>query len=187
MAVTSRDLHAAGKLRPQVFRPAPVARVYPAYPVASRVPYLLTLLLCVVAIALVANSLMTWGQVKLDDLRYGRPRTTQLSGAVGHNDNVGIPTQFVGMNLNRRIVVFEIPGGDVSKTRTLTGPYLFGANEDLTPVGLRLTHVNADQSPDLVVSVKDEEIIYINENGDFRLINESERAVYESTRQQQLP
>ncbi len=86
------------------------------------------------------------------------------------------------MNLNRRIVVFEIPGGDVSKTRTLTGPYLFGANEDLTPVGLKLAYVNADQNADLVVSVKDEEIIYINENGDFRLINDGERAAYESTR-----
>jgi SRSO17 transposase len=37
------------------------------------VPYLLTLLLCAVAFALVANSLMSWGQIKLDDLRYGRP------------------------------------------------------------------------------------------------------------------
>ena len=183
MAVTSRDLHAAGKLRPQVFRPAPVARAYPTYSVASRMPYLLTLLLCFVAIAMVANSLVTWGRIKLDDVRYGRPRTTQLAGHVGHEETSGLPTQFVAMNLNRRVVVFEIPGGDASKTRTLTGPYLFGANEDLTPVGLRLAYINADREADLVVSVKDEEIIYINENASYRLINDGERAAYEGTRQ----
>ncbi len=181
MAVTSRDLHAAGRLRPQALRSAPVARTYPA---TSRAPYLLTLALCMVAIVLVANSLVAWGQVKLDDLRYGRPRTSHLSGVVGHDDSGGTPTQFVAMNLNRRVVVLEIPGGDASKTRTLTGPYLFGANEDLTPVRLGFSYVNDDQLTDLIVSVKDEEIIYINENGSFRLINDGERAAYESTRPQ---
>ncbi len=183
MAVTSRDLHAAGKLRTQVFQPAPSVRTYPAHPVASRMPYLVTLLLCVVALALVANSLLTWGQVKLDDLRYGRPRTMQLSGFVGHNDTNDVATQFIAMNLNRRVVVLEIPGSDVSKTRTLAGPYLFGANEDLTPVKLRLTYVNADRDLDLIVSAKNEEIIYINENSSFRLINDAERAAYEGAHQ----
>ena len=181
MAVTSRDLHAAGRLRPQVLRPAPVSRTYPA---SGRTPYVLTLVLCMVAIVLVANSLVTWGQIKLDDLRYGRPRTSHLSAIVGHDDAGGNPTQFVAMNLNRRVVVLEIPGGDASKTRTLTGPYLFGANEDLTPVRLALSYVNDDRLTDLIVSVKDEDIIYINENGSFRLINDGERTAYESTRPQ---
>ena len=184
MAVTSRDLHAAGKLRPRVIGSVPRARVYPAYPMSARTPYLLTLLLCMVAVVLVANSLITWGQVKLDDFRYGRPRTMHLAGFVGHDDGSGTPTQFVAMNLNRRVVVFEIPGGDVSKTRTMTGPYLFGANEDLTPVRLRLAYINDDRSQDLVVNAKDEELIYINENGTFRPINDGERATYESTQRQ---
>jgi hypothetical protein len=144
---------------------------------------MLTVLLCIVVLALAANSLIMWGQTRLDDLRYGRPRTMHLSGFVGHDDANGSPTQFVAMNLNRRVVVFEIPGGDVSKTRTLTGPYLFGANEDLTPVKLRLAYVNNDREQDLIVSAKNEEIIYINENGNFRLINDGERAAYEGTRQ----
>lgn len=182
MAVTSRDLHTSGKLRQPAMRPAPGARAYPVYPSTTRLPYLLTVFLCVVALVLVANSLITWGRVKLDDLRYGRPRTMHLEGTVGHDDTSGSPTQFVAMNLNRRVVVFEIPGGDVSKTRTLTGPYLFGANEDLTPVRLRFALVNEDQGTDLIVSVKDEEIIYINENGNFRLINDAERAAYEGSR-----
>lgn len=182
MAVTSRDLHTSGKLRQPAMRPAPTARAYPVYPSTTRLPYLLTVFLCVVALVLVANSLISWGRVKMDDLRYGRPRTMHLAGIVGHDDAAGSPTQFVAMNLNRRVVVFEIPGGDVSKTRTLTGPYLFGADEDLTPVRLRFALVNEDQGTDLIVSVKDEEIIYINENGSYRLINDAERAAYEGTR-----
>ncbi len=176
MAVTSRDLHNAGSLRRQVTRPMPVMRPYHA---ASRPPYILTVALSLVALVLMANNMLTWTQTKIDDVRYGRPRTMQLSGFVGHNEAAGVPTQFIAMNLNRRVVVFEIPGGDVAQTRTLTGPYLFGANEDLTPVHLRLENVNADQNADLVVSVKNEEIIYINEAGSFRLITPEERAAHE--------
>jgi hypothetical protein len=171
MAVTSRDLHSTSTLRRQVTQPITMTRSYHSL---SRAPYALTVLL--------ANSVITWGQIKLDDLRYGRPRTMQLSGFVGHNEANGVPTQFVAMNLNRRVVVFEIPGGDASQTRTLTGPYLFGANEDLTPVRLRLQSVNADPNMDLVISVKNEEIIYINEGGSFRLINPEERVTYEKSR-----
>lgn len=183
MAVTSRELHATGPLQRQVFRPNPRRQTYPAYGAASRTPYILTVALCAIALAMIANSLSTWARVKLDDFYYGRPRTMQLSGFVGHNDTGGTPTQFIAMNLNRRVVVLEIPGGDVSKTRTLTGPYLFGANEDLTPVKLRFAYVNADRDPDLIVSAKNEEIIYINENGGFRLINDAERTAYEGSRQ----
>ena len=179
MAVTSRDLHNTGTLRRQVSQPIPVAR---SYRTASRMPYMLTLLLCLFALIIMANSVVLWGQTKLDDLRYGRPRTMQLSGFVGHNESAGIPTQFVAMNLNRRVVIFEIPGGDVAQTRTLTGPYLFGANENLTPVRVRLDDVNTDKAPDLIVSVKNEEIIYMNEAGSFRLIKPEERAAFENAR-----
>jgi len=179
MAVTSRDLHNTSTLRRQVTQPITMTRSYHSL---SRAPYAITVLLCIVAIVLVANSVLTWAQIKLDDMRYGRPRTMQLSGFVGHNENSGTPTQFVAMNLNRRVVVFEIPGGDAAQTRTLTGPYLFGANEDLTPVRLRLQHINADNNTDLVISVKNEEIMYINESGSFRLIKPEERAAYEKAR-----
>src|SRR5919199_2875850 len=177
MAVTSRNLH-TGKLRAQGMRPGSRGDASSGSVVASRLPYLLTLLLCGIALALVASSVLSWTRIRLDDLRYGRPRTMQLSAVVGHNDGSGTPTQLIAMNLNRRVVVLEIPGGDVARTRTLAGPYLFGANEDLTPVRLRLAYVNADRDLDLLVSVKNEEMIYINENGSFRLINAGERAAY---------
>ncbi|GAC1364553.1 MAG: hypothetical protein NVS4B8_09940 [Herpetosiphon sp.] len=176
MAVTSRELHSNAYARRQIMRPLPVGRVYGPI---NRLPYLMTLALCALALLVVGNAALQWGQVRLDDLRYGRPRTTHLEGWVGHNEGGGNQTQFVAMNLNRQVIVFEIPGGDVSQTRTLKGPYLFGANEDLTPVHLKLAYVNDDKDIDLVISVKNEQIIYINDKGTFRLITAQERADYE--------
>lgn len=177
MAVTSRNLHNTGPLYHQGMYEVPVVRQPRT---ATRMPYLLTIALCLLTLALVSNSLIAWGQIKLDDIRYGQPRTTHLSAFVGHNDGEGLATQFIAVNLNRRVTIFEIPGGDVSKTRTLTGPYLFGANEDLTPIGLHLEYINDDKKVDLVVSVKNEEIIYINEQGNFRLITPEEREAFQS-------
>lgn len=117
-----------------------------------------------------------WGRIWLDDVRYGRPRTQHLSGTVGHNEGSGEPTHFIAMNLNRHIIVVELPGGDATKAQVLQGPYLFGANEDLTPVTLRLQDVNGDAKNDLVLSVKQEEVIYINTGESFRLISADERA-----------
>jgi hypothetical protein len=199
MAVTSQELHRSAKQRttgqhrtitgqfsvvnnPSHRATGPLQPAYiPAQPQrrAARLPYVITTLLVLTAFALIASSLLTWSRIKLDDLRYGRPRTTSLNGFVNHNETGGVPSQFVAMNVNRRVVVFEIPGGDPAQIRTLTGPYLFGANEDLTPVRLRLALVNDDKESDLVVSVKNEEIVYINENGNFRLITPDERTAHQ--------
>jgi len=200
MAVTSRELHRNAKQRTtgqhqaitghfSVVGNSPQRATGPLQPAymmaqpqrrAARMPYIITTILVLAALALTASSLViTWTQIKIDDLRYGRPRTTSLSGFVNHNETGGVPSQFVAMNVNRRVVVFEIPGGDPAQTRTLTGPYLFGANENLTPVRLRLALVNDDKESDLVVSVKNEEIVYINENGNFRLITPDERTAHQ--------
>ncbi len=174
MAVTSRNLH------------QPASRnTVGAVPWKPRLefwgPYLRFGLFVVLAYLVVAL-LSGWGQVWVDDMRYGRPRTVHVTGTVGHNETTGEPTHFVAMNLNRRVVVIELPGGDATKAQTLQGPYLFGANEDLTPVGIRLQDVNADNKNDLVLSVKDEEIIYINGGENFRLINADERQQLQQAR-----
>src|SRR5687768_14703607 len=78
-----------------------------------------------------------WARNRVDDVRYGATRTYQVDEVVGHDDGAGTPTHFTALNLNRQVMIIEIPGGDASKTRTLTGPYLFGAGEDKTPVLLR--------------------------------------------------
>lgn len=136
------------------------------------------LVLVAVALTLVGYRAVLWSTTRLDDARYGRPRLTRVSAAVGHDDAPERPTLLLALNLNRRVAVLEIPGGDVSKTKTLTGPYLFGADEDTTPVLLRLVEANHDGRPDFVLSIKQEEVLYINEPAAFRLANDGERAAF---------
>ena len=122
------------------------------------------------------TSLFAWTQTKLDDFKYGRPRTSQLSASVGHNEANGALTHFVAMNLNRQVTVIEFPGGDVTKPRVIVGPYLFGRAEDLTVVKLRTEDVNGDEKKDLLVQVKDERLVYINDGTNFRPITAEELA-----------
>jgi hypothetical protein len=125
------------------------------------------------------TALVDWGRVRFDDLRYGRPRTTHLTGFVGHGDGEGVPTHLMATNLNRRITIVEIPGGDPAKIRTIAGPYLVGKDEDLTAATMRLTDVTGDGHPDLLLRVKNEEVVYVNDRGEFRLMTRAERPAVE--------
>jgi len=135
--------------------------------------------LTAVVLYLVVSTVITWTQARIDDVVYGNPRTTQLDAVVGHNDSPANPTHFIAINLHRQISVLELPGGDISKAVAITGPYLFGDGEDLTPVHLQLSDMNADGKPDLVVTVKNEELVYINDKGGFRPITDAEKAALE--------
>mgnify|MGYP001060211205 CR=1 FL=1 len=141
---------------------------------------LVSSVIVVVALAIVLyfgiTSLIAWTQVKMDDLKYGRPRTSQLDAFVGHGEANGTPSHFVAMNLNRRVTVLEFPGGDVNKPQVIVGPYLFGRAEDLTVVKLRVEDVNVDGKVDLLVQVKDERLVYINDGAAFRPITAEELA-----------
>lgn len=133
----------------------------------------------VLAIYAILSALFTFVQVKADDITYGRPRTTQLDGYFGHaGEQDGQPSHILALNLARRIVLIELPGGDTQGASTITGPYLFGANEDLTPVQLQTADINGDGNPDLVVDVKNEQLVYINDRdkNSFHLITAEERS-----------
>ncbi len=159
MAVTSQDIRSEGRGRASAL-PRSVGSF----------AYLLTAVLAIAAIYVLVGAIVSWGQVRIDDMRYGRPRTTHVEGYVGHGAEVGgRPTRLVGLNLDRQVVVIEIPAGDVSAMRTITGPYLFGADEDLTPVLLYLQDMDRDGLADLLVNVRNEQIIYLNRDGAFRL------------------
>lgn len=158
-------------------------RAYDVRPKQVRVPAYaqstLLLLLVVGACSLfTVNIVIPWLTIKHDDYVYGRPRKTYLAVDVNPTDRTTLLSQFIAINLDRQIAVLYIPDDDVEQTQTLKGPYLFGAGADLTPVKLRTALVNKDPFPDLIVSVNDEEIIYITENGKFRLISEAERTAY---------
>ncbi len=137
---------------------------------ATMLAYSVTFGLVAVAIYVLVGALVSWGQVRLDDLRYGRPRTTHLEVMLGHRaEATGQSTRVIGLNLDRQVVVLVLPGGDPAQIYSLPGPYLFGATEDLVPVVLSLQDIDGDTRPDLLMNVRNEQIIYLNREGTFRL------------------
>jgi hypothetical protein len=114
--------------------------------------------------------------VFMDDVRYGRPRVSQVDAFVGHDEAAGQPTHLMAINLNRQVFVIELPGGNPTNTRTLAGPYLVGAEEDLTPVQLFVRDMDGDGQNDLLLDVRREQIVYLNRDGAFRLPTPEEEA-----------
>lgn len=133
-------------------------------------------MLGLLALYVAISGLVAWTQVKLDDFQYGRPRTSQMDAYVGHAEAEGTPSHFIAMNLNRRVTIMELPGGDSTKPATIVGPYLFGQGEDLTPVQMGVQDLNGDGKADLVVSVKNEQLLYLNDGGTFKLATPEEQA-----------
>ncbi len=166
MAVTSKELPP----QQQHERPGAVA-------VSYRVLYAAILILAAFAIYLLVGVAVDWARVKIDDLRYGDPRTTHLSGFVNHGEEQGQPTHFVAINLDRQVVVLELPGGDASQVRHLPGPYLFGEHEDLTPISLVLHDMDNDGYNDLLIEVHNEQVLYLNKDGAFRLPTPEEQGL----------
>jgi hypothetical protein len=160
MAVTSKNLRPAQRAR--AYSPATPRRFHAA-------AYGVALLLAALAVYALVSLVMGRLHVVVDDVRYGRPRTTQLDGFVGHEETTSRPTHLMAINLNRQIIMVEMPGGDPAKTRSITGPYLFGAEEDLTPVFLSLQDMDGDGAADLLLDVRRERIVYLNKDGTFRL------------------
>ena len=137
--------------------------------------YVVTLILAAIAIYVVISLLVGKARVLVDDLRYGRPRTTQVDAFVGHEE-AGQPTHLMAINLDRQTMVIELPGGDASKARTITGPYLFGADEDLTPLLLDLRDMDGDGKLDLLLDIRQEQVVYLNRDSAFRLATPEEQA-----------
>lgn len=131
---------------------------------------MLALVSAALAIHLLVGALIERARIALDDARYGRPRTTHVTGYVGHGAEApGRPTHLIGVNLSRQVVVLELPGGDANAVRHIPGPYLFGSGEDLTPVVLLLRDVDGDGRDDLIIDVRNEHVVYLNRDGAFRL------------------
>jgi hypothetical protein len=131
------------------------------------------------AVYLAVSAIVSWTATRLDDIQYGNPRTTHLDAVLGNGDSPAAPTHFIGMNLNRQVSILELPGGDISKAVAITGPYLFGDGEDLTPVKLLVQDINGDTLPDLLVTVKNEQLAYVNDKGTFRPITADEKTQIE--------
>lgn len=167
MAVTHKSMRSAPGARPGTT--AQPQRLYSTM-------YVVTLVLAAVAIYVLVGFMLGKAQIVIDDVRYGRPRTTQLDAFVGHEEANGQPTHLLAINLNRQATIIELPGGDAAKARTITGPYLFGADEDLTPLHLSVRDMDGDGQVDLLLDVRNEQVVYLNKEGVFRLPTPAEQA-----------
>jgi len=141
----------------------------------SVVVYTIAGIIIALAVYVLLSHLFSMVRVVADDLQYGRPRTFHLTANVGRPEEVGAMTHLIAMNLDRQVMILELPGGDATKLRVRPGPYLFGGGEDLTPVTMRLADMNGDGASDLIVRVKNEEMVYLNREGGFSLITAEER------------
>ena len=99
---------------------------------------------------------------------YGNPLTYQTDQVVGHADSTDHPTHFVAINLNSRVTIIEIPGGDTSHARIYSGPTLYSDNGDSIPVTLEFKDVNGDGKVDMIVHIGDKQIIYLNDGTQFK-------------------
>jgi hypothetical protein len=170
MAVRSQELRSTTRASSTQARPVVAVPAVSVHTVA----YLVTALLALVAIYAIMGNVVGWGRERIDDIRYGTPRTFHADAVVGHDDGA-TPSHFIAMNMNRQVVIIQIPGGDTAKTRVISGPYLFGAGEDKTPVLLQFEDMNGDGTKDMIVNIKNEAIIFANRGGAFQPITAEER------------
>lgn len=126
----------------------------------------------------------SWYSTTMDDIHYGRPRTSQMDYYVGHNESAGNPSHFIALNLHGHIEVIEFPGGDASHARIFMGPQLFTPNSDMVVVTLHFVDVNGDHKPDMVVNFQGTQVVFINDQGTFRPLRTDERPSVEQFLQQ---
>jgi len=113
------------------------------------------------------NAFGAWWQIHQNDSAYGRPRTYQTDAVVGHSDSTSHPTHFMVVNLNRHIIIVEIPGGDLSKSLIYSGPVLMGDGQDLTPATLTFQDMNNDGKLDMLVHILDQTLVFLNTGSKF--------------------
>lgn len=174
MAVVRRPLNGgaqAGYRRPRAGLRGPRIDL-PLRPLALVVVGLLVL----VAVGLLVQAGMVWGQRQLDTMRYGFPRTAQISAYVGHGDERLGPTVIETRNINGQISVLVFPAGNANQVNVLDGPYLVGPDAPYEVARPMVQDMNGDTHVDLLVEVRGELVVYINERGTFRLMTVEERA-----------
>lgn len=132
--------------------------------------------LALVALALVVQMALTHGQRLFDDVRYGYPRRASIVGYVGHGDERYSPTFIETLNMNGQISTLVVPGGDIEQLQVLEGPYVVGSDGSYIVAQPALQDMNDDGHVDLIVTVRDEAIVYMNEDGSFRIMTMEERA-----------
>ncbi|GAC1393228.1 MAG: hypothetical protein NVS4B11_11690 [Ktedonobacteraceae bacterium] len=173
--VVSRPTQTASRRVPITPRSQAILRKSKATQQAHPLLYLGVGMLAMLLLWTVLSGVFGWFATTIDDVRYGRPRTFQTDQLVGHNEQGGTPSHFIAINLNQRIEIIELPGGDAAHAKIYLGPQLYSANDDLSPVTLTFADVNGDHKPDMIVNFQGSRIVFINDQGGFRPLLPSER------------
>ncbi len=125
-------------------------------------------MILMLALWVLGSYALSWWQNHQLDSTYGMPRTYQTDQVVGHADSAQHPTHFIAVNLDSKVTIIEIPGGNSSHARIYSGPTLFSDNGDTIPVTLEFYDVNGDGKVDMIVHVGDQKIIYLNDGTQFK-------------------
>jgi len=150
-------------LKPWTSKPWPVFHAHPLVFLGLGMLLMLTLWF-------IFSTVWGWGATLSDDLRFGRPRTYQVDAWVGHNEQqTGLPSHFIVVNLNRRIEIIEIAGSDPAHTRIYSGPQLYGARDELLPATVSFVTPRGKQYPNMVLLVGGSRVVYLNIHGTFTL------------------
>jgi hypothetical protein len=175
MSAAPRKIGIASKKLPKVPGPKAIRSKRKFWHGAHPLLYLGVGMIAMLTLWTLLSMAVGWWNTTWDDIHYGRPRTFQIDALVGHNEAGSTPSHFIAINLNGRIEVIELPGGDGSKARIYLGPQLYGASDDLIPVTLSFVDVNGDHLPDMIIHFQTSRIVFINDQGGFRPLRPEER------------
>jgi hypothetical protein len=112
--------------------------------------------------------LSNWWSEHQVDTTYGYPRTYQVDEVVGHGDSTNHPTHFIFLNLKGRVVIIELPGGNIVHARIYNGPAIIGDSPDLIPVTADFQDINGDGKVDMLVKVGSQQFTYLNDGSQFK-------------------
>jgi hypothetical protein len=100
------------------------------------------------------NAVTSWYQGVQNDLTYGKQRHFEINAVVGHSDSANNPSHFTAENNNGQIIVFELPGNNVSKAKIYQIETVPG-NAGNPPVKLSFQDMNGDGRLDMLVQIGD--------------------------------
>ena len=90
--------------------------------------------------------------MKMDDFKYGMPRTSQTDMVVGHSDSADHPSHFIAVNLHGQVYVIELSAGDANNAHIYS---VTAVSDDTAPVVVSFRDSKEDGKPDMVVSIGD--------------------------------
>jgi hypothetical protein len=121
---------------------------------------------------LLGQLLMSWGSTMWDDLHYGRPRTFQTDAFTG--DETGpTPSHFIVLNVHGHIEIFELLGGDPTKTRVYLGQQIAEPDAELVSVTVEFVDPQRTHHPDMVLHFQGTQVVFHNVHGTFQLASSS--------------